>query len=375
MDPRNQKDKKWYEVENVGDIPSPALLLYPERIEINIRLMLVIAGSPQRLRPHVKTHKMGEIIRLQIKQGIEKFKCSTIAEVELAADHGATDILLAYQPVGPGLSRFLTLQKKFSGVRFSTIIDSEKVLQQISEASRSAEVETTVFLDINNGMNRTGMAPGEEAVRLYQTLCHLPSVKAGGLHVYDGHIRESDPHRRSTICNAAFEPVLALLRELENLGLPVPVIVAGGTPTFPLHAGRERVEVSPGTVLLYDEGYHASYADLPFLPAALLLTRIVSKPGNRLLCLDLGHKAVGSEMPHPRVKLLGLDPLRVTNHSEEHLVIECEQDDRWSVGDPVYGIPTHICSTVARYPSAWVIRNHQAVCEWAIEAQNRKITI
>src|SRR5882724_7152296 len=109
-------NERWYEIENVDDVPSPALLVYRDRVEQNVERMIAMAGGPDRLRPHIKTHKTPELIRLQIDRGITKFKCSTIAEVEMAAMAGAKDVLLAYQPVGPNVDRFLILIGDFPDV-------------------------------------------------------------------------------------------------------------------------------------------------------------------------------------------------------------------------------------------------------------------
>src|SRR5512140_2492505 len=117
----------WYRLDNVQDVPSPALLIYPDRVESNIRKMMSVAGSTGRLRPHGKTNKMAEIVRLQMKHGINKFKCATIAEAEMVARCGARDILLAIQPVGPNISRFFGLKKEFSDTKISCIADSEEV--------------------------------------------------------------------------------------------------------------------------------------------------------------------------------------------------------------------------------------------------------
>src|SRR5664280_129640 len=91
-------NSSWYLINNIGEVSSPALLVYPDRIETNIKKMIEIAGDVDRLRPHVKTHKMSEIIKLQMKYGIYKFKCATISETEMVARCGASDILLAIQP-------------------------------------------------------------------------------------------------------------------------------------------------------------------------------------------------------------------------------------------------------------------------------------
>jgi D-serine deaminase-like pyridoxal phosphate-dependent protein len=112
-----------------------------------------------------------------------------------------------------------------------------------------------------------------------------------------------------------------------------------------------------------------------FLQAAVLMMRVVSKPGGNLLCLDLGHKAISAEMPHPRIHLPGLPDCRFVSHNEEHLVIETPDADAWHPGDVLYGIPWHICPTVPRYPSALVVRDGKVTEEWAITARDRKITV
>ena len=108
----NQFDS-WHEVVNVREVASPALLVYPDRIEENIRRMIQIAGGTERLRPHVKTHKLAEVIRIQMEHGIGKFKCATVAEAEMTASCNAEDVLLAYQPVGPNVERLVRLAKTF----------------------------------------------------------------------------------------------------------------------------------------------------------------------------------------------------------------------------------------------------------------------
>jgi D-serine deaminase-like pyridoxal phosphate-dependent protein len=135
------------------------------------------------------------------------------------------------------------------------------------------------------------------------------------------------------------------------------------------------VELSPGTPLLWDAGYGAAYPDLNFLVAAALVGRVVSKPAPGKVCLDLGTKALASEMPQPRVSLLGVGSYRIAGHNEEHLIIESADTARYHPGDVVYGVPVHICPTVARYESASVVERGRCTGEWPIAARNRKITI
>jgi D-threonine aldolase len=374
----------WYVVTNADEIASPALLLYAERIDANLHELLAMVGDPRRLRPHMKTHKLAPLIDHSRAHGIAKFKCATIAEAELAASCGAPDVLLAYQPVGPNVARLKALVERFPATRFSALVDDEGALAVIAEACRPASNAAgdaagpeplDLLLDLDVGMHRSGIEPGPRAARLYAELAARPGLRAGGLHAYDGHIRDSDPRARAAACDAAFSAVDALRAQLIEAGLPVPRVVAGGSPTFAIHARRPDVELSPGTIVLWDAGYASQLPDLPFEPAALLLTRVISKPGGRRVCLDLGHKAVASEMPHPRVQLLGIPDAQAVQHSEEHLVIETARAADLQVGDCCYGVPWHVCPTVALHGEAVVVRGGRATERWKVTARERRITI
>jgi D-serine deaminase-like pyridoxal phosphate-dependent protein len=375
MENISSQQDQWYEVKNVSDVCSPSLLVYRDRLEENIRRMIRIAGGSDCLRPHVKTHKMAEIIRLQIAHGIKKFKCATISETEMVAGCGATDILLAMQPVGPNLERFFKIKQEFRNSKISCITDNEDVIIQLSDMARKTGMETHVWLDINNGMNRTGITPGKKALRLFNRIIDSPMLIAEGLHVYDGHIHDPDYSLRKIRCDDSFASVITLIDELEGEGIAPVKIVAGGTPTFPIHALRKGVELSPGTLLLWDYGYSSTFSDLDFLHAAVLLMRVVSKPAKDLLCLDLGHKAVASEMPNPRVSIMGMTNYSIVSHNEEHMVIRTSKADNYKTGAPLYGIPLHICPTVDRYDTVTVVKNNLATEQWYVEARKRKITI
>jgi len=369
---------QWFEFNDVADVPSPALLVYRDRVKENVRRMLAIARGPDRLRPHIKTHKMREVLDLQLAAGIKKFKCATIAEAELAAMAGVPDLLLAYQPVGPAIPRLIELIKAFPQTTFSAISDDLGSLKRLSDAIRASEQtndKLEVLVDLDIGQHRTGLPPGPEALKLYRVIASSPNLKPGGLHAYDGHISDADPAVRKVASDEAFASVADLKNGLESAGFPVPRVVAGGSPTFPFHASRPDVECSPGTTVFWDSGYGNKLRDLDFLPAALALTRVVSKPGPNLLCLDLGHKALGSEMPHPRVQFLNLPDYNALTHSEEHLVIETLNANQFNIGDCLYGVPRHICPTVALYSSAVVIENHQIVGSWRVAARERRISV
>ncbi len=365
----------WFGVRNAGDVPSPSLLLYPDRIRENIRRMIRVAGGPPRLCPHIKTHKMAEIVRVLLEEGITRCKCATIAEAEMAAGAGVRDLLIAYPIVGPNVARLLELTKRFPATRFSCIADDASAVEHLSKAFSDSARKLEVMLDIDCGQHRTGVEPGAEATRLYRLIAASTGLAPGGLHVYDGHIHEPDLAKRNALCTAAFSPVESFRKDVLALGLPVPRVVAGGTPTFPIHARNQAFECSPGTCVLWDFGYEDKFADLEFLVAAVLLTRVVSKPSVDRLCLDLGHKAVAAENPPPRVRFLDLPDAKEISHSEEHLVIETGRAARFAVGDWLFGVPRHICPTVALYSEATVVRDGRATERWRITARERRLTI
>ncbi len=365
----------WYTVTNPKNMVTPALLVYPDRIVQNIKTMIAIAGDVTNLRPHIKTHKTAEIVGLQQSFGIQKFKCATIAEAELLGRCGAADILLAMQPVGPNIDRFFRLMAEFPKSNFSTIVDNQVLIGEIATKAQEKDKRVTLWLDINNGMNRTGVVPNEQAEECYRIICEAPNLIAAGLHVYDGHIHDKDLLEREKKCNADFNTVLELKKALQKRGLSVPSMVVGGSPTFPIHARRKGVETSPGTTLLWDSGYADSYPDMDFLPAAVLVTRVVSKPKTNLVCFDLGHKHLASEMNFPKVLLLDGEGCLQIGQSEEHLVVQCKSSDKFKVGDLVYAIPVHICPTVAKYQEVLTVVDKCLSGSWEVAARNLKINI
>jgi D-serine deaminase-like pyridoxal phosphate-dependent protein len=294
-------------------------------------------------------------------------------------------LLLAYAPVGPNLPRLIDLMRAFPHTRFSVIGDDASAIKALSltlQGLRStragealAERRLEVLLDIDVGQHRTGVSPDSNAAKLYSLIASLPGLKPGGLHVYDGHIAHKDFSERTDACERAFAPAAVFRRQLAAAGLPVPRVVAGGTPTFQIHANRKDVECSPGTCVFWDAGYASKLPDLDFLPAALVLTRVISKPGPNRLCLDLGHKAVASEMPHPRVQFLNLQDAKTVMHSEEHLVIETGRSNQFSVGDCLYGIPWHVCPTVALHSQAAVVKGGKIAGYWKVAARDRQQTL
>ncbi len=375
----------WYELSQPEDLDSPALLVYPDRVQQNIDRLVAGIDNVSRLRPHVKTHKTREATRMLMAAWIGKFKCATIAEADMLAGCGAPDVLLAYQPVGPKIHRLIELMRAYPDTQFSCLVDSLPSAQALAQQAVRAGLDVPVYIDLNVGMNRTGTPPDASVVTLYADLAKLAGVQPVGLHAYDGHLRDPDITIRTEQCDAAFQPVQQLSNQLMQLGF-LNVIVAGGSPTFPIHArrglarrglvGGGSIECSPGTFIYWDKGYGETLPEQPFRPAALVLTRVISLPDATKICVDLGHKSVAAECDLAlRVTFLNAPGLRAISQSEEHLVLEAGANHGYQIGDVLYGLPNHICPTCALHERAVTIENGTVTGEWRTIARDRTLTV
>ncbi len=373
-----------HNITDLENVPSPSLLLVPELIDRNISQMLALVdGRPELLRPHVKTHKLGEILKRQIEHGIDKVKCATLAEMEMSAKAGVAEALLAYQPVGPNIKRILQLRRSYPGTQFAAVADNLTIASAISaEVARASESPFILFIDLDSGMHRTGISPGTESLDLIKMINEDPHLRFGGIHAYDGHIHQQNLEERKGAFEESLAAIHAFAASVQDAGIEIPLIVAGGSPTFEMHTKVAREspipwECSPGTTLLWDAGYSENHPDLPFTPAAGLLTRVISKPQAGHLCLDLGHKSVAGENPIThRVRLDAIPDAIFVGQSEEHLVIATEKADEWNVGDTLIGIPWHICPSLALHREAHLIENDRPSGEvWTIHARDRQITV
>jgi len=365
----------WYSINNLDTLDTPALAVYPERVAENIRILKSFVPDVERLCPHVKTHKSPEITKLMMEAGFNNFKCATIAEAEMLAMTGVKKILLAYPPIGPKVHRLINLTKKYLTADFSCLIDNLSSATALSHEFEKNNLTINVFIDVNVGMNRTGISP-EEALTLYHQCRALKGIAIIGLHAYDGHIRDSDLNARTQRCDEAFEAVETLRSDIEKQSNKNLQVIAGGTPTFPIHARRINVLCSPGTFVYWDKGYQSILHEQPFLFAALVITRVISKPTPDTICIDLGHKSIASENTlDKRVFFLNADGLTPVGHSEEHMVLKIDNNRSYTIGDVLYGVPYHICPTVALHDRVAVIKGHRIADHWTTLARNRAISV
>jgi D-serine deaminase-like pyridoxal phosphate-dependent protein len=362
---------QWFEITDINKLDSPALVVFPERVKHNIQLAIEMIGDVNRLRPHIKTNKSPDVARLMINAGITKFKCATIAEAEMLAQCNAPDVLLAYQPLGPKLHRFISLIKKYLATRFSCLTDNVTAADEQSAAFEKNNLSVPVFIDLNVGMNRTGISPGDGAIQLFEYCKNLKGIKITGLHAYDGHIRDTDFEEKKKKCDEA----LAAVQKL-NEQLKLPFIIMGGSPAFSVHCKRKNIDCSPGTFVYWDKGYTDLCPEQKFLPAAVLVTRVISLPSANKICTDLGHKSVAAENEiGKRVFFLNAEGVKPVGQSEEHLVLVTTEGHSHKVGDVFYGLPYHVCPTVALYESVYTIENGRVTGEWKNMARDRKISL
>jgi D-serine deaminase-like pyridoxal phosphate-dependent protein len=366
-----------YPIHRPEELLSPSLVVFVDLVRQNLATMIEMAGGADRLRPHVKTHKMPGLIHLAESMGVHKHKCATIAEAEMVAASGGLDVLISYPLVGPNLGRFVRLIEVYPQTTFRATVDHPESARALSLALAPTDRPTPVLVDLEIGMGRTGIAPGDPAFELYQLVAELPHLEPDGLQGYDGQIRDRDRDDRRRSAAPGIEAVHSLRDRLLAAGLAVPRLVLGGTPTFPIHAEDRTpgVECSPGTCVFHDAGYLEKFPDLPFTPAALLFTRVVSQPRPGRVCLDLGHKAVAADPVGPRLSLLGLADATLGGQSEEHLVVEAPTADTLKPGTPLLAIPTHICPTCALHSWAYLIERGEVVGRWDVKARDRVLGI
>ena len=359
-----------YHISNVNQMDTPFLAIYPDRVKANIRQLISLFQHTGQIRPHVKTHKCLQVVQLCIDAGITKFKCATIAEAEMLALAGARDILMAYQPVGPKVARFIHLMMSYPDAELSCLVDNQISAQHIASEAQKVDITIKLWIDLNVGMNRTGIEP-DKGLQLYEFCKQLSHVDVIGLHAYDGHIIDANKEMRMEQAKLGFSAVRKLNLALVNSGVSGLRLAAGSTPTLQFYAQLTDVECSPGTFIYWDQHYQQFYPELGFQNAAVVVTRVISNPSLNTACLDLGYKAVSSEGPETeRVDLVQVPNAKIISQSEEHLLIDTAANSL-KISETVYGLPYHIGRTCNLYEGCAVIIDNHITDHWQHTARKR----
>jgi D-serine deaminase-like pyridoxal phosphate-dependent protein len=368
-----------YRIDDCSEIISPGMVVFRDLVERNIDEMVRMARDARRLRPHCKTHKMAEVTSLELARGITRHKAATFAEAEMLAGAGVRDVLLAYNLVGPNIRRAVEFVTRLPDVRLSVTADHPAPVAALGQAMSAAGQSIDVLLDVDTGQHRTGVElTGSKAEQLYRQIAVTPGLRAGGIHLYDGHNHQTDVQQRREAVLAGWERAAGLRDRLVRSGLDVPRMVCGGTGSFPVFATLDdpAVELSPGTCVFHDWGYGQTFPDLRFTPAALLLTRVISCPTPHRVTLDLGYKAVASDPPAGnRLHFPDLPDAKAVLQNEEHLVLETDRAGQFQPGDELLAIPRHVCPTSALHKEVHVISRGQLIGRWAVAARDRWLSI
>jgi D-serine deaminase-like pyridoxal phosphate-dependent protein len=368
-----------YRVEGIEDVLTPALVVYPEIIDANIERTFGLVGGADRWRVHIKTAKLGYSICTLVARGVRNFKCATTLELLVACQSGAADVLLAYPVMGANARRAREIADQFPEVRISVLCESEEQVQQW-RASRLG-----VFLDINPGMNRTGVEQGQhdKVVRIVAAV-EDAGLEFRGLHYYDGQYGGFEARERTQAAHAGYDRLLELVGHLQRRGLRVPEIVTAGTPTLPCSLAYEGFRhgeflhrVSPGTVVYGDA---TSLAQLPgeygYAPAVLVLTRVVSRPRPGIVTCDAGHKSVSADAGVPTCVVVGHPELIPRSPSEEHLPMAVEGTAAGpALGEALYLLPRHICPTVNNFNGALLVEDGQIESVEEVSARGREAPV
>ena len=366
-------DRKTYALNDTSALISPALIYYPDLIMVNTKKIIEMAGGAEKLWPHVKSHKSADMIRMQIDQGIKRFKCATIAEAEVCAETGATHIILAYPLIGPNISRFLRLASHYAKVTFYAIGDDLSQFTLLSGEAEKSGVKANVLVDADLGMHRTGV-PIPKLEEFYTKAAALKGISLKGLHCYDGHLNDADFKTRKAKVDEVDIQLLKIQDSLTKKGLDCGIMVMGGTPTFPCRTGKAGMYLSPGTCFLGDWSHHQKFLDMNFPPAAAIFCRVVSQPTENSFTVDLGYKGIAADPPGDRGVIAGFEQAKPLFQSEEHWVFSLPQGQALpAIGSDCYVIPTHICPTSALYPQIQIARDGKITKEWPVSARNRKI--
>lgn len=334
---------------------SPALLIDLAAVRANVRAILTLCGGdPARWRPHLKTTKIAPVWRELVRSGVRHFKCATTREAALLAEvlraEGVEggDLLVAHPLVGPMRERLGRLAREHGETRFSLLAEAPE------DAGESAR-ELGLFVDVNPGMDRTGVGARESA-RVAE-IARRAGERFRGVHFYDGHIHDVEYAARRAKAHAVYGELMELLATLARAGVEVREVVTSGTPTLkpaleyvpfrPPAGGRGPIHrISPGTVVFHDQRTASECPELGLRPAAVVLARVVSHPGPALVTCDAGSKSLAAEAGDPVAVALGRPELVARRPSEEHLPFEVTSGPRPPRGTPLHLFPRHVCPTV-----------------------------
>ena len=373
-------DLQDYRVSDAESVLTPALVIYPQIVEENIRNTLrLLDGDTNRWRPHIKTTKLEFIMRELVHHGVTNFKCATTLELQTACRAGALDILVATPMLGANAGRVREIAHQTPGVLISTVVDNPGSIGTWVGSG------VGIFIDVNPGMDRTGIAQEEiGAIVSLAKSVQREKLTFRGLHYYDGHLGGIPLAERTRIAHAGYDQLIEIVSALNGEGIAVPEVITAGTPTLPCTIAyrgfadaRFTHRASPGTVVYGDV---ATFCQLPsdsgYSPAALVLSRVISNPTTNRITCDAGHKALAIDCGVPNCAVLGHPGLKPQAPSEEHLPLEVlPGSPRPNTGDFLYLVPRHVCPTVNNFDEALIVSEGTTMRMERVTARGREAAL
>ena len=366
-----------YLIEDVAEVLTPALAIYTEILDRNISITLdLVGGNAGGWRPHIKTAKLGYVMRRLVERQVVNFKCSTTLELRVACETKAADVVLAYPAVGANARRARLIADAFPQTRVSALVENA---EQIDEWKES---RIGLFIDLNPGMDRTGIEQdrADEIIRLARAI-ESAGIAFRGLHYYDGHVAKLDLAEREALAHRGYDRLMEIVAAVESAGVKVSEVITAGTPalpcslSYPKFASAEFVHrVSPGTIIYSDA---TSLSQLPkewgYRPAAVVVSTVVSHPAPRRITCDAGHKTVSADSGVPTCAVIGRPDLLPAKPSEEHLPVEVLTGaGAPKIGEHLYLVPVHICPTVNNFDHAMIITGNKVVAVERVSARGRE---
>ena len=335
------------------DVETPALVVDWSTVRANVSRMAGLARQRNTaLRPHIKTHKLAALARLQIDEGALGITVAKLGEAEVMADHGLIDILVAYPIVGDHkIARLLDLAQR---VRISVTVDSIEAGEALSHAAAKRAIRLPTLVEVDTGLHRCGVLPGAPAIALGRALSDLAGLNVIGILTHEGHAYAADVPAglRTATLNAA-EAMAATAEQFETAGLTVDVVSMGSSGTASTGIGQPRVtEFRPGTYVYNDRTQVALGAAHLEDCAATVLTTVVGRTSAGEVVLDAGSKTLTSDrmiVAHPpptHGEVVGQPDWQVVRLSEEHGILGGPGIQALSIGARVSIIPNHICPVV-----------------------------
>jgi D-serine deaminase-like pyridoxal phosphate-dependent protein len=353
---------------DLADIDTPALAVDLDAFTGNLdRMAEAVAASGARLRPHGKSHKCPDIAKLQVARGAVGVCCQKTDEAEAFVDAGIADVLVTNEVIAPAkLARLAQLARR---ARIGVLCDNVDVVQRLSAAAMAADVTLDVYVEVDVGAARCGVAPGAPAGALAQAIAAAPGLRFAGLQCYQGgaqHLRT--PDERHAAIGLATEAAIASSVACVAAGLAVPIITGAGTGTFE-HEMASGVwnELQPGSYLFMDADYvrnTVAPGALRFAQSLFVLTTVMSVPTlDRAIC-DAGLKSMAFDSGLPLVA--DRPGAHYVKASDEHGVLDVEVGSPARLGEQLRLIPGHCDPTVNLYDWLVGFRGSRVESLWPI---------